>query len=115
MASREGALTSWANTGDRQSRTKPGRDAFLARFEREVDPGGVLPESERIERAALLRRAHMLRLSRLSAQARRGKALARGGQQGVQPGEEDDGCATISIHARNRAGQGSRPGEQSAS
>lgn len=73
MANKVGALKSWANTEDRQRRTKPGRDAFLERFEREVDPEGVLPEKQRLERAKLLRRAHMLQLSRRSAQVRRAR------------------------------------------
>ena len=64
MANKAGALKSWAHTEDRQRRTKPGRDAFLERFEREVDPEGVLPEKQRLERAKLLRRARMLQLSR---------------------------------------------------
>jgi hypothetical protein len=71
MASRVGALRSWANTEDRKNRTQPGRDAFLARFENEIDPEGLLSEGQRRERALLLRKAHMLQLSRKSAQIRR--------------------------------------------
>ncbi len=71
MAGRAGALRSWANTEDKTARTKPARDAFLAKFETEVDPRGELPESVRRERARLLRRAHMLELARRSAQVRR--------------------------------------------
>jgi hypothetical protein len=84
MANKAGALKSWANTGDRQRRTKPGRDAFLERFEREVDPEGVLPEKQRFERAKLLRRAYMLQLSRRSAQVRRDR------KRGVQDDARDD-------------------------
>ncbi|MFA1538015.1 hypothetical protein [Actinomadura monticuli] len=64
-------LVSWSRTGDRKKRTRPARDAFLARFEREVDPEGVLPAEERRERAELAKRAYMLRLAKRSAQARK--------------------------------------------
>ncbi|HEU5026197.1 MAG TPA: hypothetical protein VFV01_14860 [Spirillospora sp.] len=64
-------LVSWSKTGDRKQRTKPGRDAFLARFEREVDPEGVLPVEERRRRAELAKRAYMLRLAKRSAQVRK--------------------------------------------
>lgn len=57
--------------------SKPGRDAFLARFEREVDPDGILPEAERKRRADYALKAHMTRLALRSAQARR-KAATNG-------------------------------------
>jgi hypothetical protein len=38
-------------THDPRETTKPARDAFMARFEREVDPDGRLPEAERRRRA----------------------------------------------------------------
>jgi hypothetical protein len=34
------AEISWARTSDRSARTRPARETFLKRFEREVDPGG---------------------------------------------------------------------------
>ena len=58
---------------DSRELTAPGRAAFLAKFEREVDPAGVLPEEERRRRAAHARKAHFARLARLSALARRNK------------------------------------------
>lgn len=64
-------LVSWSRTEDRKQRTKAGRDAFLARFEREVDPEGVLPVEERRRRAELAKRAYMLRLAKRSAQVRK--------------------------------------------
>lgn len=60
---RIGAYTSWANTVDRTARTRPARDGFLARFERQVDPDGVLPPAERHARAEAARKAHMARMS----------------------------------------------------
>lgn len=65
------ALESWANTRDPAARTAPARAAALARFEREVDPDGSLPEPERKRRAEAKRRAHFTRLALLSAQSRR--------------------------------------------
>lgn len=74
LAGRAGAYKSWANTGDKTARTQPARDRFLARFEREVDPDGVLTEKERKQRAIYARKAYMTQLARRSAQVRRGKA-----------------------------------------
>ena len=56
---------------DARELTAPARRAFLDKFERDVDPGGVLPEAERRRRAAFARKAHFGRLARLSAEARR--------------------------------------------
>ena len=42
----------------------------MERFEREVDPDGVLPTRERQRRAQHAMRAHMTRLALRSAQAR---------------------------------------------
>ena len=67
---------------DPRKSTAPARAAFLSRFEELADPTGELPEAERFRRAHHLRRAHFLRLSLKSAQARRrranqGKQVAR--------------------------------------
>jgi hypothetical protein len=59
---RVAAEISWARTSDRSARTRPAREAFLKRFEREVDPDGKLPPEERRRRAEHALRAHMLRL-----------------------------------------------------
>jgi hypothetical protein len=68
---RIGAHVSWSRTIDRAARTEPGRKGFLARFEREVDPDGVLPEGERARRAEHARRAYMQKLALASAATRR--------------------------------------------
>lgn len=65
------AEISWSRTGDRSARTKPARDAFLRRFEREIDPDNKLPPDERRRRAQHAMRAHMLRLAKRSIRARR--------------------------------------------
>ncbi len=116
MASRQGALKSWANTTDKAARTKPGRDAFIDKFEREVDPDGILPEAERRERAAYARRAYMIGLARKSAQVRREKAQSGKGQSDVPP-PGNDGCAVISRDfraVRDRAGTQGGRGEPGA-
>jgi hypothetical protein len=58
-------------THDSREISQAGRDAFLARFEREVDPEGVLPESERQRRATHARKAYFTKLAFKSAKARR--------------------------------------------
>jgi hypothetical protein len=65
------AHTSWANTNDRSARTAPARKALLERFEREVDPDGVLPPEERARRADAARKAYYTKLALKSSQARR--------------------------------------------
>lgn len=62
--------TSWANTNDRTARTAPARAAALAKFEKQVDPDGILPEKIRKQRAESARKAHLLRLSMLGVEAR---------------------------------------------
>ena len=65
------AHESWARTEDRAERTAPARAALLAKFEREVDPDGVLAPDERARRAQHKRTAYFQRLALKSAQARR--------------------------------------------
>lgn len=71
------AHASWAATTDRTARTSAGTAAFLARFERQVDPDGVLPEDQRAEMARHALIAYMLRLAERSAEARRRRQPAR--------------------------------------
>lgn len=56
--------------------TAPARAAFLARFEREVDPDGTLDPAERARRAEHAKRAYMTSLALKSARSRR---KAKGG------------------------------------
>ncbi len=56
---------------DPKETTAKARATFLARFEREVDPDGTLPESERIRRAEHAKSAYFARLSLASSRARR--------------------------------------------
>jgi hypothetical protein len=58
-------------THDSRETSRAGRAAFLASFERAVDPEGAFSSAERARRAAHARSAHFARLAYLSAQARR--------------------------------------------
>jgi hypothetical protein len=58
---------------DSRVTSAPGRAAFLARFEREVDPDGTLDSEERARRAEQARSAYFARLSLAAAKARRTK------------------------------------------
>lgn len=50
--------------------TKAGTTAFLARFERQVDPGGTLAPEERARRADHALKSHMAALSLKASRAR---------------------------------------------
>ena len=69
---------SWARTTDRPARTANARKAALDRFEREVDPEGVLLPAERAIRAEHARKAYFARLALKSAQARRNRNAGGG-------------------------------------
>lgn len=58
---------------DSRDLTAPARHAFLARFERDVDPEGVLPDRERMRRAESARKAYFARLALRSSSARRAR------------------------------------------
>jgi hypothetical protein len=65
------ANTRWAFERDPSAATAPARRAFLDRFERAVDPDGVMDPAERAVRAARLRRAYFKRLAVLRNRKRR--------------------------------------------
>lgn len=73
VSARVGAFALHARFDSRQL-TAPGRRAFLSRFEREVDPEGVLPVAERARRAESARSAYFTSLALKSAKARSRKA-----------------------------------------
>ena len=64
---------------DPRETTANGRAAFVARFEREVDPAGELDPSERRRRAEHARRAYFVRLSLAALEARRARRAAQAG------------------------------------
>jgi hypothetical protein len=81
------AEISWSRTTDRSARTRPARQAFLDRFERDVDPNGTLSPDERRRRAQHALRAHMLRLAKRSVTARRHLARAAEAHKRLSPGD----------------------------
>ena len=64
---------------DPRETTKAARDAFMARFERQVDPEGTLPEAERRRRADAAKKAYFNALALKSARARGGRRERGGG------------------------------------
>jgi hypothetical protein len=74
LAGRIGALTLHAAG---KTNTAPARAAFLARFEREVDPDGVLDPIERARRATFARRKYFAALALTSSKARRRRRTRR--------------------------------------
>jgi hypothetical protein len=70
LRARLAAHESWAATADPTARTAPARAAFLDRFERQVDPDGVLDPVDRARRAEQAKKAYFLRLAFQSAKAR---------------------------------------------
>jgi hypothetical protein len=61
---------------DSRELTEAARRTFNERFEREVDPDGVLSPSERHRRAGAARKAYFTNLALRSAQARRRRRQA---------------------------------------
>lgn len=63
--------SSWAKTPDRAARTAPARMAWEARFEKQVDPDGVMTPAARSKAAESARKAFYADMARKSAAARR--------------------------------------------
>ena len=70
MRARIGAYSLHAQRDGREI-TAQARASFLGRFEREVDPDGVLTPEERAKRAKAARSAYFTRLALKSAKKRR--------------------------------------------
>jgi hypothetical protein len=70
LRGRMGAYALHSRYDPRQT-TAPARVAFLRRFLDEVDPDRVLPECERLRRAAAARKAYFTRLAYLASRRRR--------------------------------------------
>jgi hypothetical protein len=68
--------TRWARETNRTAATAPARRGLLDKFEREVDPDGLLLPAERAKRAENLRRVHYQRMALKSAHARRRRVTA---------------------------------------
>ncbi|GAA1550686.1 hypothetical protein GCM10009827_084180 [Dactylosporangium maewongense] len=72
------AHTRWAVEPDREKALQPARDGLLARFERQVDPDGVLPPAERARRAESARKAFYRSMQLKSSRARAARRGASG-------------------------------------
>lgn len=79
LRARVAAHESWARTGDRAARTAKARAAMESKFDRLVDPDGLLSPEERAYRADQARKAHYTRLALKSAQARRRRGRSHKG------------------------------------
>lgn len=77
MRARLAAHVLHATVEDPRAHTKPARDAFLSRFEREVDPEGKLDAAERARRAGHAKRAYFTRLALKSARVRRANTAGK--------------------------------------
>ena len=82
LLARQAAHTMHAQQ-DPQEITAKARASFLAAFEEQADPKGVLSPEERQRRAEHLRRAHFARLARASAKVRRAEADRKRGGDGA--------------------------------
>jgi hypothetical protein len=71
MVARIAANSRWAREFHRKEATAAARRGFYRRFEREVDPDGVLEPEEREKRIANAVTAYFTRLALKSAEARR--------------------------------------------
>jgi hypothetical protein len=63
-----------------KTNTGPARAAADARYDRMVDPDGILDPKERAKRAAHARREHLLRMSLRAAAIRRQRRMAGQGK-----------------------------------
>src|SRR5215217_7971236 len=74
-----------AQIADESAHTAPARAAFLSRFEREVDPDGILDPQERARRAEHAKKAYFIKLALASRKARAAKRRAH-----TNPDADDD-------------------------
>jgi hypothetical protein len=99
LRARSAVNASWANTADRATRTAPATAAFLARFEREVDPLCELPQKERALRAESAKKAYFLALAYRASRAKTAKADEARAQL------QDPAMASVQIRSKKRGPQ----------
>jgi hypothetical protein len=80
-----------AQISDPTEHTAPARAAFLSRFEREVDPDGILDPQERARRAEHAKKAYFIKLALASRKARAAKRQANASSPDA--GHDDGGQA----------------------
>jgi hypothetical protein len=81
-----------AQISDPTEHTEPARAAFLSRFEREVDPEGILEPQERARRAEHAKKAYFIKLALASRKARAAKRRANT-DRSPDAGHDDGGQA----------------------
>ena len=86
---RIGGLTAWSRN-DAEVMVGPAHRGFRVRFERQVDPDGILDPHERMVRADRARRAHMLALAARSAEVRRARKGRPDSGLETLPGQDGD-------------------------
>lgn len=77
LKERRGAHESWARTKDRPARTKPAREAFTKKLERQVDPNGVMDPVTLAKAVENARKAHYLAMAEKSVRVRKARAKER--------------------------------------
>jgi hypothetical protein len=78
LAAQQATKVGWARTRNRTARTQPGRDAWRAKLADQIDPNHEMSKADRQDAAEQLVGAHMLKMSRLAAEARRRKKNGAG-------------------------------------
>ena len=81
-----------AQISDPAEHTAPARAAFLSRFEREVDPEGVLDPKERARRAEHAKKAYFIKLALASRKARAARKRANTNSS-PDPAQDEGGQA----------------------
>jgi len=72
-----GKIGAYALHAQGKTNTGPATKAARARFEKQVDPDGILPPEERAKRAAYAKHQHYVLLGMKSGIARKNKANSR--------------------------------------
>lgn len=67
---------------DGREHTRPAREGFMRRFEKQVDPDGVLSPAERERRAQHALKAHMTGLALKSTKARSNRSASTSTDRG---------------------------------
>ncbi len=99
LVARIGAYSRWSTDPDPVAALAPARATFRARFEREVDPDGVLSPAERARRTEHARSAYYSRLALRSAQVRRRRrAGARADADSVEIAAEIATALDVQAH-----------------
>lgn len=109
MHARLAAHSLHAQVEDPSAHTAPARAAFMARFERQVDPDGKLSPQERARRAEHARKAYFLALSLKAAKKRSRKVVEGVGSdlplagRGTATGPASSASSGVELEREGRA------------